>query len=157
MKPSAKPTPTRATKRRARPGDLSRVLEKSRTLENLRRAFAEESTLVFRYLYYASLAQFEGLEQHAQLFRRIAEGGGTSVLGCFDYLKLGGDPDSGITVGGTFKNLESLLSSETRQYAETYPEMSKTARQEGFPDIAAWFDTLEKLKRSHARKLRRLG
>ena len=39
---------------------------------------------------------------------------------------------------------------------QTYPEMAKKARQEGFPDIAGWFDTLEKLKRSHVRKLRKV-
>ncbi len=132
-------------------------LEKSRTFENLRKAFADEASLLFRYLYYATMAEFEGLDKHAALFRQIAEGGKDSVHGCFDYLKLVRDPDSSIPVGGTLKNLESLVQGETRQYSLTYPEMAKTARQEGFPDIAGWFDTLEKLKRSHVRKLRKLS
>src|SRR5262249_7373397 len=124
--------------------------------ENLRQAFAEEASLFFRYLYYATVAEFEGLDKHSTLFRQIAEGGTSSVHGCLDYLRLVCDPESGIPVGGTFKNLESLVQGETRQYSQTYPEMAKTARQEGFPDIAGWFDALEKLKQSHVRKLREL-
>jgi rubrerythrin len=132
-------------------------LEDSRTFENVRKAFAEEAALVFRYLYYATLAEFEGLEKHAALFKEIAEGGTSSVHGCFDFLKLVRDPDSGIAIGGTFKNLESMLQSETRQYNQTYPEMARTAREEGLTDIASWFETLEKAKRAHVQKLRKLS
>lgn len=131
-------------------------LEDSRTFENVRKAFAEETALVFRYLYYATLAEFEGMEKHAALFKAIAEGGTQNVQGCFDFLKLGRDPDSGIAVGGTFKNTESLLQSETRQHNSTYPEMARMAREEGLTDIASWFETLEKAKRAHVQKLRAL-
>jgi rubrerythrin len=31
-----------------------------------------------------------------------------------------------------------------------YPSMSKAARQEGFDDIAEWFETLAKAEKSHA-------
>jgi rubrerythrin len=132
-------------------------LEKSRTFENLRAAFADEAALVFRYLYYASLAEFEGLDRHAALFKELAEGGDSCVQGCFDFLKLARDPDSGIKIGGTLKNLESLRQSETRQHSRTYPEMAKTARAEGFTDVASWFDTLEKAKRAHALRLQKLS
>ena len=131
-------------------------LEDSRTFENLRKAFVEEAALAFRYLYYATLAEFEGMEKHSVLFKEIADGGTTHVHGCFDFLKLVRDPDSEIAVGGTFKNLESLVQSETKQHNETYPEMAKTAREEGLTDIASWFETLEKAKRAHVQKLRQL-
>ncbi|MFI5348820.1 MAG: rubrerythrin family protein [Elusimicrobiota bacterium] len=131
-------------------------LEDSRTFENVRKVFAEEAALVFRYLYYATLAEFDGMEKHAALFKEIAEGGTANVHGCFDFLKLVRDPDSEIAVGGTFKNLESLVQSETKQFNQTYPEMAKTAREEGLTDIASWFETLEKAKRAHVQKLRTL-
>jgi rubrerythrin len=131
-------------------------LEESRTFENLRRAFAEEAALVYRYLYYATLAEFEGMEKHSALFKEIAEGGSSLVQGSFDFLKLARDPDSGIAVGGTFKNLESLAQTETKQFNQTYPEMARIAREEGLTDVASWFDTLEKAKRAHARKLKML-
>lgn len=123
----------------------------------MRKAFAEEAALVFRYLYCATLAEFEGLEKHSALFREIAEGGTCNVHGCLDFLKLAQDPDSGISVGGTLRNLESLVQSETIQHNQTYPEMAKTAREEGLPDIASWFETLEKAKRAHVRRLRELS
>lgn len=131
-------------------------LEESRTFENVRKAFAEEAALVFRYLYYATLAEFEGLDKHAALFKELAESGTTNVQGCFDFLKLVRDPESGIAVGGTFKNLESLLQTESRQSASLYPEMARAAREEGLTDIASWFDTLEKAKRAHVQRLQKL-
>ena len=132
-------------------------LEESRTFENLRRAFAEEAALYFRYLYLATLAEFEGLDRPSALFKEIAEGGVNAVHGSLDFLKLVRDPETGIAPGGTFKNLEVMVQSETKQSSETYPEMARTARREGFSDIASWFDTLEKSKRSHVRKLRKLA
>lgn len=132
-------------------------LERSRTFENIKRAFLEEASLVFRYLYYAIIADYEGLDRHSALFREIAEGGTTNVHGSFDFLAMAADPDSGIPVGGTFKNLESLLQTETRQQSRTYPEMARTAREEGFNDVASWFDTLEKLKRAHVARLEQIA
>lgn len=130
---------------------------KSRTFENLRSAFAEEAALAYRCLYFSILADFEGLDRHSALFKEIAEGGESFVQGCFDFLSLARDPDSGLEVGGTLKNLEALLQIKARQHGRTYPEMAKAARAEGFPDIASWFDTLEKAKRAHAQKLRKLS
>ena len=132
-------------------------IENSRTFKNVRKTFAEEASLAFRYLYCATLAEFEGMEKHSALFKEIAEGGTCNVHGCLDFLKLAQDPDSEISIGGTFGNLESLVQSETKQYNQTYPEMAKTAREEGLPDIASWFETLEKAKRFHVQKLRGLA
>ena len=100
-------------------------LENSRTFKNVRMAFADEAELVFRYLYCATLAEFEGLEKHSALFKEIAESGTCNAHGCLDFLKLAQDPDSEISFGGTLRNLESLVQSETRQHDQTYPEMAK--------------------------------
>ena len=139
------------SRRRRKPGAAQPArLEGSRTIANLRRAFAGEAAFVFRYLYCAALADYEGFDEHSILFKEIAEGGTTSVHGCFDE-------ESGLSVGSTPKNLERLLQEESDLSGRAYPEMAGVARQEGFSDIASWFDTLEKLKRSHARKLKRLA
>lgn len=132
-------------------------LKDSKTASNLRQAFAEEAALAFRCLYYATLAEFEGLESHAALLKELAQSGDVAVQGCFDFLKLVKDPESGLSVGGTLKNLQALIQAEARREGRTYPEMAKTARREGFMDIASWFDTLEKSKRAHLRKLRKLA
>ena len=132
-------------------------LEKSRTYRNLRKAFAEEAELAFRYLHCATLADFEGQEKPAALFKELAEGGSCSVHGCLDYLRAAKDPDSDLALGRTAGNLEALARAETRLHNQTYPEMAKAAREEGLPDIASWFDTLEKAKRLRARRLKELS
>ncbi|OGS56060.1 MAG: hypothetical protein A3J79_14065 [Elusimicrobia bacterium RIFOXYB2_FULL_62_6] len=132
-------------------------IEQSRTYKNVRKAFADEAELVFRYLYCATLAEFEGKEQHSALFKELAEGGNCNVQGCLDFLRLAQDPDSDLSVGRTAGNLESLVRTETKQHNQTYPEMAKAAREEGLPDIASWFDTLEKAKRAHVRRLKELS
>ena len=131
-------------------------LEGAKTQVALEEAFAEEARLVFRYLYYATIAEFEGKEELAAAFRELAEGGLMNVHGCLDYLKLARDPDSRLPIGSTAANLQSLLQTEVRQFNQLYPERARQARSEGFTDVASWFDTLEKLKRAHARKLREL-
>lgn len=132
-------------------------LEKSRTVENLRRAFSEEAALAVRALYYATLAEYEGLEREAGVFKRIGESGATTVPGFLDFLKRVTDPETGLSIGGTLKNVEALLQHVSKQQDRDYPEMARVAREEGFPDIASWFETLAKAKRAQARKLKNVS
>jgi rubrerythrin len=37
-----------------------------------------------------------------------------------------------------------------------YPGMAKSAREEGFPEIADWFETLAKAEKSHAGRFQKL-
>lgn len=132
-------------------------LENSRTYRNLRKAFADEAELAYRYLYCAALADFEGREKLAALFRELAESGNTNVNGCLDFLRQARDPDSDLSLGRAAGNLEALLRTETRQHNQDYPAMARAAREDGLPDIASWFDTLEKAKRRHVRRLKELS
>lgn len=129
-------------------------LENTRTFENLKIAFYEEAALAFRYRFFAIVAEFEGMDRFSSLFKEFSEGGLCNANGSLDYLRTARDPSSDIPIGGTQKNLESVLETEVKQFSEIYPEMARVAREEGFMDIASWFDTLEKLKRSHVRKLK---
>ena len=61
-----------------------------------------------------------------------------------------GDPATGLPIGDTEKNLKSAIFGETHEYEKMYPGMAKTAREEGFEDIAEWFETLAKAEKSHA-------
>lgn len=135
----------------------TKKLEDSRTFKNVEKAFAEEALLAFRYLYCAALAEFEGLEKHSALFRELAEGGTCGVHGCLDFLRLARERDCEVSIGGASANLKSFVRSETRQHSQTYPEMARTAREEGLSDIASWFETLEKAKRLHVRRLKELA
>jgi len=49
-------------------------------------------------------------------------------------------------------NLKSAIEGETYEYTQMYPGMAKTARDEGFAELAEWFETLAKAERSHANR-----
>ena len=55
--------------------------------------------------------------------------------------------------GNTRQNLQSAIEGETYEYTQMYPGMARTAREEGFPEIAEWFETLAKAERSPRRPL----
>ena len=47
------------------------------------------------------------------------------------------------------------MAGETHEYTDMYPGMARTARVEGFEEIADWFETLAKAERSHAGRFAR--
>ena len=67
-----------------------------------------------------------------------------------DFLKEVGDPVTGVPIGDTEKNLKSAVEGETYEYTEMYPGFAKSAREEGFDEIAEWFETLARAEKSHA-------
>jgi rubrerythrin len=67
-----------------------------------------------------------------------------------EYLKVVGDPATDAPIGETEDNLKSAITGETHEYTDMYPGMAKTARDEGFAEIADWFETLAKAEKSHA-------
>ena len=125
-------------------------LKGSRTHENLKAAFAGESQANRRYLYFARVADIEGHSDIAGLFRDTAEGETGHAHGHLDYLKAGGDPATDAPMGSTETNLASAIEGETYEFTEMYPSMAKTARDEGFDEIADWFETLARAEKSHA-------
>ena len=125
-------------------------LKGSKTHKNLKDAFAGESQANRRYLYFAKVADVEGYPEIAGNFRETAEGETGHAHGHMDYLKKCGDPATDLPFGDTVANLKSAVAGETHEYTEMYPGMAKTARQEGFAEIADWFETLAKAEKSHA-------
>ena len=61
-----------------------------------------------------------------------------------------GDPVTGEPVGSTAQNLRSAIVGETYEYTEMYPGFARTARDEGFDEVAEWFETLARAEKSHA-------
>ncbi|WP_430626523.1 rubrerythrin family protein [Sulfobacillus thermotolerans] len=57
---------------------------------------------------------------------------------------------TGVPVGSTEDNLKSAIEGETYEYTQMYPGFAKVAREEGFDDIAEWFETLARAEKSHA-------
>ena len=127
----------------------------SKTEESLKAAFAGESQANRRYLYFASKADVEGYNDVASVFRSTAEGETGHAHWHLEYLEETGDPATGMPFGSTKANLESAIAGETHEYTDMYPGMAKTAREEGFDEVADWFETLAKAERSHANRFQK--
>jgi rubrerythrin len=118
---------------------MSKTVKGTKTEESLKAAFAGESKANRRYLYFANMADVAGANDVAAVFRSTAEGETGHAHGHMEYL----------TVEDALK---SAIAGETHEYTDMYPGMAKTARDEGFDEIADWFETLAKAERSHANK-----
>jgi len=132
-------------------------LKGSKTEQALQDAFAGESKANRRYLYFANMADIEGAPEVANVFRNTAEGETGHAHGHMEYLIQGGsgDPETGLAAGNVVEALESAIAGETHEYTDMYPGMAKTARDEGYDEIADWFETLAKAERSHANKFKK--
>ena len=133
---------------------MSQNLKGTRTEKNLKDAFAGESQANRRYLYFANLADVAGDNDVSALFRSTAEGETGHAHGHMEFLIDGGagDPGTGMPAKTTAEALESAIHGETHEYTDMYPGMAKAARDEGFDEIADWFETLAKAERSHANR-----
>src|ERR1700735_2292445 len=125
-------------------------LKGSKTEDNLKAAFAGESQAGRRYLLFAQKADGEGYNDVSAVFRSTAEGETGHAHGHLEYLEEVGDPATGKPIGPTGDNLQAAIAGETHEYTDMYPGMARAARQEGFDEIADWFETLAKAEKSHA-------
>lgn len=130
-------------------------LKGSKTEQNLKQAFAAEAQANRRYLYFAQRADIEGFNDIAAVFRSTAEGETGHGHGHLEFLEEVGDPVTGAPIGDTGANLRSAIAGETREYSDMYPEMARMAREEGFDEVADWFETLAKAEKSHAARFQK--
>ena len=130
-------------------------LKGSKTHQHLKDAFAGESQANRRYLYFAAKADVEGQNDVAAVFRSTAEGETGHAHGHLEYMEACGDPATDLPIGSSRNNLKAAIAGETHEYTDMYPGMSKTARAEGFSEIADWFETLAKAERSHANRFQK--
>jgi rubrerythrin len=129
---------------------MAKNLAGTKTATNLKDAFSGESQANRRYLYFAKQADVEGRPDVAGLFRDTAEGETGHAHGHLEYLRQVGDPATGKPIGDTRKNLVAAIAGETHEYTDMYPGMARTARDEGFEEVAEWFETLARAEKSHA-------
>ena len=127
-------------------------LKGSKTENCLKEAFAGESQANRRYLYFANKADIEGQNDVAALFRSTAEGETGHAHGHLEFLEAVGVTATGLPIGSSRQNLAAAVAGETHEYTDMYPGMAKSARDEGFDEIADWFETLAKAERSHANR-----
>ena len=129
---------------------MTKELAGTKTHQNLKHAFATESQANRRYLYFARAADIEGYPEIGGLFRDTSEAETGHAFGHMDFLKAVGDPVTDVAFGDTSQNLKSAIEGETYEYTEMYPGFAKTAREEGFEEVAEWFETLARAEKSHA-------
>ncbi len=131
-------------------------LKGTKTEENLKAAFAGESQANRRYLYFAQKADVEGHNEAAAVFRFTAEGETGHAHGHLEFLEEAGDPVTGLPFGDTVSNLKAAIAGEVHEYTDMYPGMARTAREEGFEEVADWFETLAKAEKSHAGRFQKV-
>jgi rubrerythrin len=119
----------------------------TKTEKNLLAAFAGESQARNKYTYFASAARKEGYEQIAAIFLQTAEQEK-------EHAKLHLKLLQGI--GDTRANLSAAASGENHEWTHMYPGMAKTAREEGFEDIAVLFDYLAGIEKEHEARYAKL-
>ena len=122
-------------------------LKGSKTEKNLLAAFAGESQARNKYTYFASKAKKEGYEQIAAIFREAADNEKEHAEREFKFLK---------GIGDTKANLKAAAEGENYEWTSMYPEFGKTAREEGFEEIARVFEEIGKVEKEHEKRYKKL-
>ena len=131
-------------------------LKGSQTEKNILTAFAGESQARNRYTFFASAAKKEGFVQisaifeetanqekeHAKRLFKLLEGGEVEITGAFP---------AGV-VGPTVENLKESAGGENYEYTRMYPDFAKTAREEGFENIADVFEAIAVAEKQHEKR-----
>jgi len=130
-------------------------LKDSKTFKELKAVFVCESKTMLRYLYFAAQADIEGHSDAAAAFRSIANGELAHAHGHLEFIKNVQDPITGEPIGTTIDNLKSSLTGEKEEYSLVYPHAAKIAREEGFHEIADWFETLTKAEQTHEKRFQK--
>ncbi len=133
-------------------------LKRSRTEKNLLTAFAGESQARNRYTYFASKARDEGFMQISNVFEETANQEKEHAKRLFKFLE-GGDVQFTATfpagvISSTLENLLEAAGGEHHEQAVMYPEFAKVAKEEGFAQIAAVFESIAVAERQHERQYR---
>lgn len=130
----------------------SPTLRDTRTHENLRAAFAVDSQAVQMWAYFGRIAEIEGYPEVAKVFRELAESQAVVAAGHLDFLMRAGEPIAGLALGETQQNVTAALAAQKLD-GDGVPDMARSARAEGFMDIASWFDTVGLTRAHHAGRL----
>ena len=130
-------------------------LKGTKTEHNLMAAFAGESQARNRYSFYASIAKKEGYEQIAAIFLETADNEKEHAKRFFKFLE-GNNVDINATyptkIGTTIENLQAAAGGEHEEWEMIYPEFAKTAREEGFCDVANAFEKIAEVEKHHEKR-----
>jgi rubrerythrin len=140
---------------------MSKSVKGTQTEKNLLAAFAGESQARNRYTFFASQAKKEDYEQIANIFTETAANEKEHAEVFFKYLE-GGNVEmtaaypAGI-IGNTLTNLKAAADGEKMEWSEIYSNFEKTAREEGFEDVAMSFKEIAEVEEFHEGRYRKLA
>ncbi len=131
-------------------------LKDSKTARNLMAAFAGEAQARNRYTYFASRAKKEGFVQISDIFTETANQEKEHAKRMFKFMT-GGEMEVKAsypfgTIGSTLENLRAGAAGERYEWTELYPSFARTAREEGFEDIARMFEAIVVAERQHEKR-----
>ncbi|MDD3297074.1 MAG: ferritin family protein [Candidatus Omnitrophica bacterium] len=139
---------------------MGKSIKGTETEKNLLKSFAGESQARNRYTYFSSVAKKEGFIQISNIFAETAENEKEHAKVFFKYLE-GGEVE--ITAGypageikDTKSNLQEAAAGENMEWTTLYSDFAKTARDEGFPEIARSFEQIAKVEKFHEARYRKL-
>jgi len=115
-------------------------LNGTKTEANLLAAFAGESQARSKYFYFAAKAKEEGYDDAARYLEETAVNEQEHAKIWYKFL--GG-------IGATKDNLQAAIAGEHTEASQMYPEFAKTAKEEGFKDIAAMFEKIAVIEKAH--------
>ena len=121
--------------------------EGTKTLENLKNAYAIESKARNKYSFFATTAINEGFEQIADVFKMTADNEREHAEMWFS--EMGGIAD-------TVQNLTSAAQDENYEWTNMYEQYAKTAEEEGFCALAEKFKKVAQIEKSHEQRFQRL-
>ena len=124
-------------------------LKGSKTEENLKAAFAGESQAHTKYLYYASKAEKEGYQQIGAFFRETAGNEKEHAKIWFKLLHNDKVPETTV-------NLKDAADGENFEWTNMYAGFAKTAKAEGFENIASLFEAVGRIEKEHEERYRKL-
>lgn len=122
-------------------------LKGTKTEKNLMDAFAGESQARNKYTFFASKAKSEGYLQISNFFLETA--GNEKEHAELWYKLFAG-------LGTTEENLLNAAGGEHYEWTDMYARMAKEAREEGFDDIAASFELVAAIEKTHEARYRGL-
>ena len=137
---------------------MKKELKGTRTEQNLRTAFSGESEARNKYTFFASKARKDGYVQIAEIFEETAANEQIHAQEFLEKLqKYGRQPIENIdisagypyTLGVTMENLLEAAKGENEESVRVYPGFAKTAREEGYADIASLWENIARIEAVH--------
>lgn len=131
-------------------------LKGTQTEKNLLTAFSGESQARNRYTYFASKAKKEGYVQISEIFTETANQEKEHAKRLFKFLEGGEVEITGAfpagVIGTTLENLKDSAAGEHYEQTVMYPEFAKTAREEGFDELAEVFEAIAVAEKQHEKR-----